>query len=156
MPMTIDIKPIQPARHPIRPLPDGRTGFAAWPWFYFSLGCALFYLSAWSATPVTLAMQWETLPVNSSLAAHDNHCELGLCRLSVPRFKEPIDPNTAIVQWVWNHPMETELPDTESAPVKCTLIPGARPSTITVSGNFLLSAKRIISRLYLHKKSLLC
>lgn len=156
MPMTIDTKPVQPERHPIRPLPDGRTGFAAWSWFYFSLGCAFFYLSAWSAIPVMHAMQSETLPVSSSLAAHDNHCELGLCRLSVPRFKAPIVPSTAVVQWVWNHPMETESPDTVSAPVKSTIIPGARRSTITVSGNFSLSAKRIINRLYLHKKSLLC
>ena len=159
MPMTIDGKTVQPVRYPIRPMPIHTTRFPIRYWFYLTLGCSLFYLIAWTATPVTHAMQSETLPVSSSLAAHDNHCELGLCRLSVPRFKAPSVPNTSVVQWVWNHPMETEStesPDTGSAPVKYTIIPGARPLTTTISGNFPFSVNRIINRLYLQKKSLLC
>jgi len=156
MSMTIDEKPIQPARQPIRPMQNGRTGFPAWCRRYFTLGCALFYLGVWTATPGTHAMQSETLTVHSSQAVCGNQCAMAHCRLSVPSFEAPAVPNTAIGQWVWNHPMETESPDTELTPVKCTIIPGARPSTIAVSGHFTLSSKRTISRLYLQTKSLLC
>ena len=156
MPKKIDGKPVQSARHPIRPLPIRITRFPAWYWFYFTLGCALLNLSAWTATPVTLAMQWETLPISSSQAVRGNHCNLKLCRLCIPRFQAPAGPNTAVAQWVWNHSMETESPDTEPAPLKCTVIPGIHRSKITVSQQFSLLANGIISRLYLQKKSLLC
>lgn len=155
MPMTIDRKAVPPARQPNRPTPIRLTPFPVWYWFYFALGCALFNLCGWTTPPVTLAMQWETLPVSSGQTDQGNYCKLALCKRCTPRFKAPAGHTTDVCQWIWNHPMETESPNTESSPLKCTFIAGVRPSTITVSGQFSPSANRIISRLYLQKKSLL-
>ena len=122
----------------------------------FVLGYAIIYLGLWTATPGTHAMQWEALAVHSSHPSCGNHCAMALRRLSVPIFKAPVGLNTAVFQRVRHHPMETESPDTDSAPVKYTIIPGSRPSYLAVSVDFSLSSKRILSRLYLLKKSLLC
>ena len=136
--------------------PCGGTRLPFWRGLLYALGCAIIYLGIWTATPVTHAMQSESLAVHSSHPTCGNYCVMALCRLSVPSFKSPAGPNTAVFQWVWHHPQETESPDTGSTPVKCSIIPGVRPSSIDVSGNFSLCSKRIINRLYLQKKSLLC
>ena len=156
MPMLICQYIVQSGMHKKSSAPNGRTRLPSWREPLYVLGCAIIYLGLFTATPVTHAMQRETLTVRSSHAVCDNHCEIALCRLCVPSFRAQAGPSTAVVQWVWYHPMETLSPDTESAPVKCTIIPGARSLTTTVPGNFPLSAKRIINRLYLHNKSLLC
>ena len=156
IPMTICQHTVQSNRPKKSLAPNGRTRLPSWHRLLFVLGCAITYLGLWTATPGTHAMQWETLAVRSSHPICGNHCAMALCRLSVPSFKSPAGPNTAVFQWVWHHPIETESPDTDSAPVKCAIIPGARPSSIDVSGHFPLFSKRIINRLYLQKKSLLC
>ena len=154
--MTICQNTVQSVMNEKTLAPCGRTRLTFWRGLLYVLGCAIIYLGVWTAAPGTHAMQSESLAVHSSHPTCGNYCETALCRLSVPRFKAPNGPHTAFVQWVWHHPMETESPDTESAPVKCAIIPGARPSSIDVSGHFSLCSKRIINRLYLQKKSLLC
>lgn len=156
IPMTICQHTVQSDMHKKGSSPNGRTRLPSWHGLFLVLGCAIIYLGLWTATPGMHAMHWETLAVHSSHPICGKHCAMALCRLSVLSFKAPACPNTAVVQWVWNHPMETESPDTDSAPVKCTIIPGSRPSYLAVSVDFSLSSKRILSRLYLLKKSLLC
>ena len=151
IPMTICQNTIQPDMHKKNLAPNGRMRLPSWYGLFYVLGCAIIYLGVWTATPQANAMQWETLAFHSSHPVCGYQCEMAFCRLSLPSLKAPAGPNTAVGQWVWNHPMETESPDTESALVKCTIIPGARPSTSAVSGPFSLSTKRIISRLYLQK-----
>ena len=154
--MTICQNTVQSVMNEKTLAPCGRMRLTFWRGLLYVLGCAIIYLGVWTATPGTHAMQSESLAVHSSHPTCGNYCEMALCRLSVPSFKSPAGPNTAVFQWVWHHPIETESPDTDSAPVKCAIIPGARPSSIDVSGHFPLFSKRIINRLYLQKKSLLC
>ena len=156
IPMTICQHTVQSNRPKKSLAPNGRTRLPSWHRLLFVLGCAITYLGLWTATPGTHAMQWETLAVRSSHPICGNHCAMALCRLSVPSFKAPVSPNTAVVQWVWNHPMETESLDRESAPVKSTIIHGDCPLGTSSTGCLSFSVKRISSRLYLQKKSLLC
>lgn len=156
MPVTIIINTVQPALYQIRPMPNVRTGVPAWLWLLFSLACTLLCLGAWTDDPEIQAMQWEPPTFQFSQAVCGHPCEMTLSRLNASSFNTPADPNAAVVQWVWNHPVEMESPDKELSPGRCNIIYGVRPSGIAFPGYISRCPKRISRRLYLQKKALLC
>lgn len=150
--------PIHPEIHQNDPISNVRKGVSAWCWlgFLFSLSCALLCLGAWTADPRIHAMQGDPLTVSPRQAVCGLHSEVTLSGLNAPSFNAPADPNAAVVQWVWNHPVETESPNTELVPGECKIINGMRPSGITFLGPLSISPIRFSRRLYLQNKSLLC
>lgn len=150
--------PLHPEIHQNDPIPNVRTGVSAWCWlgFLFSLSCALLCLGAWTADLGIHAMQGEPLTVSPRQTLCGLHSEVTLPGLNAPSFNAPAVPNAAVVQWVWNHPVETESPNTESVPGECKSIYGMRPSGITFLRHLSFSPKRFSRRLYLQNKSLLC
>lgn len=150
--------PLNPETHQNNPMPNVRTGVAAWCslGLLFFLSCALLCLGAWIADPVIHTMQGDPLTVSPRRAVCGLHSEVTLPGLNASSFDAPAVPNAAVVQWVWNHPLETESTNTELVPGKCKIIYGMRPSGITFLGHLSFSPKQFSRRLYLNNKSLLC
>lgn len=161
MPMTICRNTIQSAIDQRRPAPNSAARVSAWRWIWllFSLSCAFFCLDTSTAVTGNLSMQWDFPAICNSqkvCSHYCKYCELVLSRSNTFCFDIPAGPHPTLARWAWSVPVESELPDTEPAPGKVTIIHGLRPSGIACPGYVPRHPKRIFRRLYLQKKALLC
>lgn len=91
-----------------------------------------------------------------SIGGYRDYCEIVLSRSNTACFDILAGAHPTIARMAWMVPVEPELPDTELAPGKVTIIHGRRPSGLACHGYVPRNPKLISRRLYLQKKSLLC
>ena len=144
-----------------RPESNSRPRVSAWRLIglLLFLICAFFCLDTSAAVPGNQAIQLDFPAVckGQKVCSHYcKYCEIVFSRSNTSSIDLPACSYPTMACWAWSVLVESEPPDTELAPGRVTLINGLRPSGIACPGDVPSHPRRIVRRLYLQKKAILC